>query len=276
MEQLDGPPGARIDTDGYTTLVPSNRDEGGLEIVQPSPLRAGKIAKLETDTRIKSEMAYFGDAYAAVRWGDYDRAVARFAAMADHYPIEGYPLAFFAYAASKSGDKEHLERYLEVAGKESFDYWLAEAFFAAAHHDTGRAVKSLHSALRWKPNSDYRPVLTEYEYAQSCEWLFEETGDARFKDALLDWAKKSQTLAPTLGWAYAMEYAYANPGPERTRALAMTRFLSPASARIKTASKAEIDAADAWFHAHNPFQIPAPGAQPQPDKVAARNTVARY
>jgi hypothetical protein len=267
VEQLDGPPASMIDSDGVTLLVPSNRDEKGFEMVRASPLRAGKNLRLPPNTRIKSELAYFADAYAAVRWGDYDTAVARFLAMADHYPIEDYPLAYFAYAAAKTGDKEGLEKYLESHGMESFDTWLALGFFAAARHDSEAALKALRSAFRLRPNSDFRPILSEYEYAQACEWLLQDTGDARFKEALLDWVRKHELIQPAQGWAYAMQYTYEKPGPERTRALAMTRYLSPTSNRIKSASKTEVDAAEAWFSENNPFRLQKPGTQ-RPEKTA--------
>src|SRR5262249_13136967 len=154
---------------------------------------------------VKSELAYFADAYAAVRLGDYEAAVARFVAMADHYPIEGYPLGYFAYAAAQTGDREKLEQYLEPRKvNPDFDVWLARAFFAAGRKDADSALSALQRALRSRPNTDYRPVLTEYQYAEACEWLFRDTHDARFSAALLEWAKRFQTVQPTQAWAYAI------------------------------------------------------------------------
>lgn len=270
VERLGGPPVAKIDANGYTLLAPGPDSNGELQIVKPSPFRSGKYPKLPPDTPVKSDLAYFADAYAAVRLGDYETAVTRFVAMAERYPIEGYPLAYFAYAAAKTGDKQQLEKYLEsrVDAYPAFDSWLAKAFFAGSRKDAGAALQALRSAFRSMPYTDYRPVLTEYEYAQACEWLLKDTGDSRFADMLLDWAKKHQQIQPTHAWAYAMEYAYEKPGPERTRALALARYLDPASDRIQKASKEEINAAHAWFREHNPFRIPGPGVD-HPAKVAA-------
>ena len=39
-------------------------------------------------TRVKSEFAFFGTAYAAIRHGNYEAAVAEFKEMANYYPIE--------------------------------------------------------------------------------------------------------------------------------------------------------------------------------------------
>jgi hypothetical protein len=40
---------------------------------------------------------------------------------------------------------------------------------------------------------------------------------------------------------------------ERMRALAMARYLEPSSERLRTATKAEVDEARAWFSKNNPF-----------------------
>jgi len=271
VEQLGGPRSARVDSDGHTTLVPGS-DKDSLAIIHPSALHLGKSAKSPPATFIDSELTYFARAYSAVRSGNYDAAVTGFAAMADHYPIEGYPLAYFAYSAARTADKEQLEKYLQSlpSPPSEFDSSIAKAFFAGSRHDNDGALKALTSAVRALPlPDDGRPVLPEYEYAQACEWLLKDTADPRFKDALLDWVSKQQVIRPTQGWAYAMQYTYAHPGPERTRALAIARYLDPASSRIQSASRAEIDAAQTWFGEHNPFRLPDPQA-PHPKSIAAR------
>jgi hypothetical protein len=258
VEQLEGPPAGRIDVDGRTLLVPSDEGEGKFEIVHPSGLRAGKAPALPPDTPIKSHYAYFADAYAALRLGDYATAVTRFVAMADRYDLDGYPLAYFAYAAAKTGDSEKLEQYLgQLKGPPGFDDSLARAFFAAARKDDDAALRALHTAFPFRHGSDFRPILDDYEYAQVCEWLFRDTGDKRFSALLLDWVRKYQTLQPTTAWAYAIEYAYEAPGLKRTRALALTLYLDPASERIESATTQERDTAHAWLREHNPFRIPA-------------------
>ncbi len=260
--QLEGPPAGRIDVDGRTLLVPSDQGEGKFEFVRPSEFRAGKAPALPPDTPIKSHFAYFADAYAALRHGDYEQAVNRFVAMADRYPIEGYPLAYFAYAATKTGDSEKLEQYVgQLKGPPSFDASLARAFFAAAHKDNEGALQALRSAFPMRHSSDFRPIIDDYEYAQACEWLLKDTGDDRFKASLLDWAKKYQALQPTAAWAYAIEYAYEAPGPMRTRALALTLYLDPASERVRSASTQERDVARAWLREHNPFRSRPAGTE---------------
>ena len=117
-------------------------------------------------------------------------------------------------------------------------------------------------AFRTRPQTGERPIMTEYQYAEACEWLYRETRDPRFATMLLDWAKSFQRLQPTYSWAYAMQYTYEKPGNDRMRALAFTQYLDPASERIKDAPKADLDRAGAWFKSHNPFDVrkDVPGA----------------
>jgi hypothetical protein len=104
-----------------------------------------------------------------------------------------------------------------------------------------------------RPYTDDRPVMTEYQYAEACEWLYQDTGDPRFVTELLEWTRKQQSVQPTFGWIYSMQYEYERPGAARTRALAMTQFLDPASPRISKATPSERAAAKAWLDEHPPF-----------------------
>jgi hypothetical protein len=260
IEQLDGPPVAKADTVNGMTEIPHPINPKATTWVGSSHFRDGKRIAMPQGTLIKSEQAFFADAYSALRHGQYDTARQRFDAMADHYRIERYPLAYFAYAAAKSGDPEKLEGYIERLNgapyneMPSFDQWLAKAFFAGQRKDLNTALKALQTALRLRPYTEDRLVLTEYQYAEACEWLYQDTGDPRFLAELLDWARRQQMVQPTQAWAYAMQYQYEKPGAARTRALAMTEYLDPASPRIAKASKTDRAAAKTWLNQHPPFR----------------------
>ena len=260
IEQLDGPPVAHADTHNGMTEIPHPITANATTLVPSSHFRDGNRAQLPRGTLIKTEQAFFADAYSALRHGEFDTALQRFDNMADHYRIEHYPLAYFAYAAARSGDPEKLEAYIASLNgppyneAPSFDQLLAQAFFAGQRKDTDTALKALRQAVRLRPYTDDRPVMTEYQYAEACEWLYQDTGDTRFVTELLDWVRKQQTVQPTFAWAYAMQYQYEKPGATRTRALAMTEYLDPGSPRITKASQAERTAAQAWRDEHPPFR----------------------
>ena len=113
-------------------------------------------------------------------------------------------------------------------------------------------------------------MLTSYQYAEACEWIYRDTRDAKFLTMLLDWAKKYQLINPTQAWAYAMQYDYEKPGAERNRSLAMTLYLDPASPRIRTASATETEAARAWLKKNNPFDSKSDTGGPK-SQISAMN-----
>ena len=261
IEQLDGPPVARADTRNGTTEIPHPITPDATTLISSSHFRDGHRAQVPRGALIKSEQAFFADAYAALRHSDFDTALHRFENMADHYPIEQYPLGYFAYVAAKSGDPDKLEAYVvglnKLANNEtpSFDQLLAKAFFAGQRKEADVALRALKEAARVRPYTDDRPVLTEYQYAEACEWLYQDTGDTRFVTELLDWVRKQEAVQPVFAWAYSMQYEYERPGAARTRALAMTEYLDPASPRIAKASQAERAAAKAWLDERPPFRV---------------------
>ncbi len=220
---------------------------------------AASLPPAPQGTRVKSQFAFFGAAYAAIRHGRFDAAVDEFKAMANHYPIENdeysFALPYFAWAAAKTGDEAGLEKFLNEYQQYQpvFDFNLARAFFHGARNETARARELLDKALREHPFTDQRPVLIEYQYAEACEWLYQETGDEGFIDSLLAWIVSQQEVQPTHAWPYAMEYTYARTPERKLRALAMTLYLDRESPRIQAASAKERADAEAWGAKNNPF-----------------------
>jgi tetratricopeptide (TPR) repeat protein len=211
-------------------------------------------------------LAYFGAAYSELKHGRWAKSAGVFKEMAEHYPLyggdESFALPYFAMAATKNGDKwlpellaeeSHIEGDFERDG--TYDRLLARAVIAGAEKDVNAAQALLRSAFNIRPNTDYRPILTEYEYAEVCEWLYRETREPRFAEMLLGWAEEYEKIQPTHAWAYAMEYAFAKPGERRVRALAMTLYLDPSSERIKQAPNDEVVQARKWLARNNPFRI---------------------
>ncbi len=131
---------------------------------------------------------------------------------------------------------------------------MALAMFAGAHQDVGLAVKNLDAALRRRPDSGLQPIPTEYQYAEACELLYQETRDERLRTRLVAWARQWQVLHPVDAWACALQYKYDLDAGARQRALAMTLYLDPASPHIRGASAAQTARARIWLNEHNPFR----------------------
>jgi hypothetical protein len=188
--------------------------------------------------------------------------------MAQLYPIEGigggehqaaysYALPYYAWASARSGDKHGLAAYLakrQAPGQARFDQYLAQAAFAAAKGDHGKAVELLNRAFDARPpNSGRRPVLTSYQFAEMCAWLFDATGKPQYRDLALKMAHVNEVVAPYASWAWALDAKLSPPG-NRERALGFALHLDGDSEWIASIPDAEKQAANKWFSANNPFK----------------------
>ena len=265
VEELEGPRVAQWDSGGV--IRPHPVDPSGFEFVRQTfnPVGVPGVAALPEGTKLKSERAYFADAYSAVVRGEYVKAVERFGAMARLYPVDGATMPYFAYAAAKTGDTLKFEAHVMAQSPSQdadFDVLLSRAFFAAGRKQVDEAYRLLSLAFRAKPYSGLgsRPVDVHYQFAQACEWLYRDTQDRRFARTLLEWAKRFQAVEPVAAWAYAVQFQYETDPAQRVRALALTLYLDPLSERIRRASKTDLNVARSWLDVHNPFL----GEKPKP------------
>jgi hypothetical protein len=237
-----------LDSEGRETM-PINR---AFEPGKPFP-------KPPVPTEVKSDLAQFADAYRAMRSGDFERARSELQQASMHYDMSqerfGYILPYLAYAAAKSGNVSAVEKELDRLRFEDrrFDYYLSKAVIAGIGGKIDESAKMLKAALHRRPYTEYRPLYTEYQYAEICEWLYESTNHPTYRDLALEWVKKSQTFQPWFAWAYAMEAKLARNPKERDRAIAMAYYLDRNSERLAKIPKQEIDAAVKKFSRNNPF-----------------------
>jgi tetratricopeptide (TPR) repeat protein len=258
MDQLERNVDNHMDS-GFVS-IPHPIVEGGRAMVRPSRFRQGKAPSIPDGTPVKSVYRLFADALTATHAGNYAAAVQKFDALADRYSIEDplgamYVLPYYSRAAAKSGDRGGLEHFLDSLPhpEMEFDIMLSKATFAAVRKDSEAAHKYLLRAFRVRPHGDSRPMLTEYEYAEVCEFLAAETGSDTFKYMLIDWAHRQQKMQPTHAWGYAVEAQYGTPSLQSDRALAMALYLDPASPRLAGVDAKRRSAAQAWLKANNPF-----------------------
>ena len=209
--------------------------------------------------RIKSDIAYFAEAYRAIRMNDFTSAKSILQEASNLYELwqneNEYMLSYYAFASAKSGDKSDIEKYLAEyeETQKGFDYYLAKAVLAGTGGRTEESLNYLKTALYRRPFTEDRPIQTEYQYAEICEWLYEATGKQKFKEEAIDWAKKNQRFQPWFAWSYAMEAKLADSSISRNRAIAMAFYLDPQSDRLGHVPKKEIDLALKQFRDKNPF-----------------------
>lgn len=205
-----------------------------------------------------SDLAYFAQAYRAMKLTDYKTAKAIFDDSAKHYAmteLTSYMLPYYALAAAKAGDITGVENKLGtvVLGNQGFYYQLAKAVLAGVAGNNDQAFQFLKLARYSRPHTEDRPLLTQYTFGEIAELMAVLTGDQKIQRLALEWAQKSQKFEPWQSWSYAMEAKLTkNPG-DRQRALAMTQYLDPQSERLSAFGKAEIDAAVNAYKGINPF-----------------------
>jgi hypothetical protein len=210
-------------------------------------------------TRVKSDLVYFSEAYRAMRTGDFAGANRIFEESLDLYNMRvldvGYLLPYYAFAAAKSGHSGEASARLDKfeAEYQRFDYHLARAAVAGLAGKTAESLKRLKLALHRRPFTESRPLYTEYQFAEMCEWLYEATRNAKYRDMALRWAKSVQIFGPWFAWPYAMEAKLSTDKEERSRAIAMAWYLDKQSERLAKVPKDEIDAAVKGFAGRNPF-----------------------
>ena len=220
-------------------------------------------------TPVKSDLVYYAEAYAAVKSGNFAAARALLEEASMLYTVQnrslGYLLPLYAYAAARAGNTASVDKLLGAfpAERRRFDYYLAKGAIAAVAGDAGNATRYLDLALHRRPFTFRRPVFTEYQYAELCEWLFEATRDQRYRRLALDWARKNQAIQPWVAWPYAMEARLATNPAERDRAIAMAHYLDPKSERLGTLPRAVVNKAVRENANRNPFKRAVDGLPKQ-------------
>jgi len=240
-------------------------------VLGPSRYNGFNLNRPEPGTKVEPELAFFARGYNALKEKDYSGARDVFVERARYYlsgegTLGSYALPYFAWASVKSGPMEAMETYLSAQDVQGsldeepvgFDYYLARAFVAAGQRQHDQALSFLHRAFNARPHTEMRPIFSWYQIVEACEWLYEDSGDGRYRDLALKWAKDYQVIQPMFGWAYAVEAKYAETGDVRSRALGITLYLDRRSARIAPIGEAEKREALEWLEDNNPFLKPPP------------------
>lgn len=266
MKQIEGELTTKFDAFAVTIPHPMGGGRTSVPVSGLAPQRDRPV----TESRIDSHLVLFADAYLSLQRGQHAEATEKFYRMAQFYPVEGisfspnysYALVYFARAAAKSGDQKGLAAYLNkrnVAYFERFDNHLARAVFSGLQGDHDAAIASLKYAFNNRPYTERRPILTEYQWAETCEWLYEQTRDVRYRDLVLPWLKAHQKIQPMYAWAYAMEAKLSPIEVDRLSALGAALYLDPLSQRAASFPDAVKANAVKAFARNNPFKLRGPG-----------------
>lgn len=216
--------------------------------------------KSSRKVRLKSDLVHFAEAYYLIRNGEYGKADAilrQAVSLFDTRNVNlGYLLPYYAYASARSGNGAAVQPLLDKFRPEQqrFDFYLARAIIAGVGGKATDALQFLKVALHRRPYTENRPLMTEYQFAEICEWVSAATRDPRIDEMLLDWAKANQGFQPWFAWPYVIEARLTKNPRDRQRAIALAHYLDADSDRLAAISKQEIDAAVKELADQNPFR----------------------
>lgn len=260
IAKLAGPSDVQIAPDGKGVFGKFGRDQR--RRIGPSEFGQHRRAPIAKGTVVPNRYALFADAYVALQGKHFGDAATKFDRLAAYYNIEdnadwGFALPYFAFAAAQSGDTFGLEKYLNGKGdaQKTWGMLLARAVLAGARGDLDASDKLLEKAHLNRPYTGDWPVMTAYQYAQSCMWIYELTKDNRFRDRALNWARAYTQIAPVYGWAHALVALLSSDSSERVRELAYALYLDPQSAWAAQSRKTERAEAEAWLKVHQLFRL---------------------
>jgi tetratricopeptide (TPR) repeat protein len=225
----------------------------------------GKQALAPEYTR-KDYIPAFMDAYQDLFAGRYTGAMQKFVALDKVYPALVGPsaretLPYLLMAASKVAPAEALEASLKtLRGSltrkgEAYELALSESVLLTALGKNEDALEALTRAYHHRPHTQSRHIYTWYEITSIAEWLSQQTGDAKYTQQALAWAKRYQVIQPQFAWAFAFEALYAEDEKERIKAAAYAQYLDPQSAWLsKVPEEIRAKAVERWPEI-NPFVI---------------------
>lgn len=208
----------------------------------------------------KSRLAWFAEGYYYLRKGDIPMAFNIFKKEYNYSSMRygnNFALPYFVWSGTKDKKTSEVENLFKSAEGEYgdlFEVHLSKALFYGLQGDHQKAIYYLKNALYRIPFTGSLPIFPWYQLVEACEWLYEDTGYAEYRNLALEWAKIHQRFNPAFAWAYAVEAKFTDSSSDRLRALALTLYLDNKSERIAKFSDLDKVKALEWLEKNNPFQ----------------------
>jgi hypothetical protein len=163
-----------------------------------------------------------------------------------------YTTASLVLAGRGAEAQAMLDSFRRGAGAD-FYYRLSAAYLQGLTGDAPAALDHLWRAQFEMPALQLVSVPPQFQLLETCEKLFAQTNDARYRDLLVDMARRQRVYWPW-SWAYAFEAKYATDAREREQALGIALYLDPQSEHLAGFSAKERRLAAEWFGKNNPFK----------------------
>jgi len=171
---------------------------------------------------------------------------------------------YMAWASIKSGDTGTIRYWLDDHDRRfkidntaqcnhcRYVPQLVAALVEGAEGKHERALDLLRRALADRPYTESRAVFTYYQVLEAAELLYAESGEERYRDFVLDKARRFTVIQPVYAWAYAMVARYTTDSSERREFLATALHLDPQSWRALQLDSQEREQALQWLAENGP------------------------
>jgi hypothetical protein len=190
--------------------------------------------------------------YTAFKRGGYALVVQTLLPLQEAGKADPAVLPWIALALTQSGDTARAQA---LAGP-SFHGLLASAYLSASTGAIEASLDALWDAfLALPPAPAAAPPLIPpgYQLLETCERLYALTGEARYRDLLVDLARRQQRTWPD-AWAYAFDAHYSAHADDRERALGAALFLDAESEQLRDFTQDQRQRAAARFAVDTPFR----------------------
>jgi hypothetical protein len=197
--------------------------------------------------------------YAAFKRGRYEDVLQQLLELQQSGKADPAALPWVTLALAQTGRAGEANALLAVrpaAGEPGFHALLASAYVSGAAGAVDVALDRLWDAflvLPPTPSAAAPLVPAGYQLLEACERLHALTGEQRYRDLLVDLARRQQRAWPH-AWAFAFEARHAGHSDDRDRALGIALFLDAESEHLRDVAPDQRQRATARFAAASPFR----------------------
>lgn len=194
--------------------------------------------------------------YAAFKRGDYALVVSELEPLQQRTELESIALPWLALALHQTGHSPKAQVIVQAAARQTegaFDAMLGAAYLAGAVGEHERALRTLWDAFLVAPAELRASVPAGFQLLETCERLHALTGNERYRQLLLDLARRQQRAWP-VSWAFAFEARYATHPDDVERALGAALFLDAQSEHLRGVPDNQRQRAAQRFDRGNPYR----------------------
>lgn len=239
----------------------SNDPENELDC---DPNIASCAAKRRMRTKIEDIDIYgeFLNIYLIMKEERYAEALKAFVEYDKRFNIAssrgpGFSMPYFAMTVADSESNNKLPDMLAILDKKdkenNFDHILTRAVITGSQGDVETSLQLLLKAFHARPHTKWRPIYSWYQLTETAEWLYQRTGDQRFINYALQWARSYQVIQPQFAWAYAFEALYSNNEDDRIRATGYAAYLDSQSQWLSRVPAPIREKGSLWWEKNNPY-----------------------